>query len=234
MSDNGTNFKGASRELQRQIGELKSDTELLNDLATRGIDWKFIPPGAPHIGELWEAGVKIIKHHLKRVIGDFAPTYEEFSTLLCKVECCLNSRPLQPLNDDPETFDALTPGHFLVGSNLLSVPEISLVDQPDTRLSRWQAVQKIHERFWHLWSHDYLTTLQAKGKWRNAQESLKVGHMVLLREATLPPTSWRLGRVIRIFSGKDNLVRVMQIKTATSEFKRPITQLCKLPVDGSE
>lgn len=230
MSDNGTNFKGACRELAIRVQKLRSDLEFQNDMATRGIDWKFIPPGAPHFGGLWEAGVKSVKHHLKRIIGTFTPTYEEFSTLTCKIECCLNSRPLYPLHDDPESFDTLTPGHFLVGSNLLAVPDVSIVNIADSRLSRWQAIQKLHERFWKLWSTDYLTALQTKTKWRTTRESLRANDLVLLRNPIRPPTHWEMGRVVEIFPGKDGRVRVVRVKTVNSEFTRPITQICKLPV----
>ncbi|EFN69637.1 hypothetical protein EAG_00358, partial [Camponotus floridanus] len=60
---------------------------------------------------LWEAAVKSVKHHLRRVVGDAKLTYEEMATLLAQVESCLNSRPLQPMSDDPEDLEALTPGH---------------------------------------------------------------------------------------------------------------------------
>lgn len=55
-----------------------------------------------------------------------------------------------------------------------------------------------------------------------------------MRNSSLPPTKWNLGRVIASHPGRDELVRVVTIKTATSTFKRPITQLCKLPVETHE
>ena len=69
-SDNGTNFGGASVELSRMF---KESSRFYKDaaisVAEDGTTWSFIPPSAPHFGGLWEAGVKSVKHHLRRVIG---------------------------------------------------------------------------------------------------------------------------------------------------------------------
>lgn len=90
-----------------------------------GIIWNFIPPGSPHFGGLWEAGVKATKHHLKRVIANAVLTYEKLVTVINQIEAVLNSRPLEPLSNDPNDLEVLTPGHFLVGRPLISVPEPS-------------------------------------------------------------------------------------------------------------
>lgn len=56
--------------------------------------------------------------------------------------------------------------------------------------------------------------------------------MVLIRNSTLPPCKWELGRIIRCYEGPDGLVRVVLVKTANSEYKRPLAQLCLLPIDA--
>ena len=71
-------------------------------LAEDGTQWHFNPPAAPHMGGKWEAVVKSLKFHLKRTIGDALLTYEESVTLLTQIEAILNSRPLEPLSDDPD------------------------------------------------------------------------------------------------------------------------------------
>jgi hypothetical protein len=51
----------------------------------------FIPPNSPHFGGLWEAGIKSLKYHWKRIVGKALLIFEEFITLLAQVEACLNS-----------------------------------------------------------------------------------------------------------------------------------------------
>ena len=59
----------------------------------------------------------------------------------------------------------------------------------------------------------------------------KVGQLVLLRNALAPPCQWELGRIIACHPGDDGLTRVVTVKTARSQYKRPIAKLCFLPVD---
>lgn len=83
MSDCGTNLKGADSELQKLFSSSsKKLGHLAYLLANDGTQWKFNPPAAPHFGGKWEARVKLVKNHLKRVVGDKLLTYEEMSTFL--------------------------------------------------------------------------------------------------------------------------------------------------------
>ena len=145
-SDCGTNFVGADRQLQDLFKAASRDGQrIMGSLAEEGITWHFNPPAAPHFGGLWEAAVKAVKHHLRRVIGEATLTYEEMATFLAEVEACLNSRPLQALSDDVDDLEALTPGHFLVGAPLKAVPEPSLTEIPSSRLTRWKLLQQIRD-----------------------------------------------------------------------------------------
>ncbi|GFW14063.1 integrase catalytic domain-containing protein [Trichonephila clavipes] len=113
-TDNATNFVEANSIL-KEFHKLINfpDENLAKYFMSENIDWKFIPPKSPHFGGLWEAGVKSVKHHLKRAIGNLHFTFEEFETIMIQVEGILNSRPLTPLSSDADNFDVLTPGHFL-------------------------------------------------------------------------------------------------------------------------
>ena len=85
--------------------------------------WKFTPEQAPHFGGLWEAAVKNLRKHMRRIVGEVKLTYEELSTILAQIEVCLNSCPLTPFPDAPDTTEVLTPGHFLIGQPLMALPD---------------------------------------------------------------------------------------------------------------
>ncbi|XP_018363688.1 PREDICTED: uncharacterized protein LOC108761576 [Trachymyrmex cornetzi] len=142
-SNNGTNFHGADRELQRHFRTLKNDPDMLDIFAADGVDWEFIPSAAPHFGGLWEAGVKSFKAQLKRIAGTRTISQAEFAMLLCQIEACLNSRSIAALSDDPSDLSALTPGHFLIGRPMIAVPEESVLTINPDRLSRWQLMRSM-------------------------------------------------------------------------------------------
>lgn len=175
-----------------------TDPKLKNALANDGIKWHFIPSAAPHFGALWEAGVKNLKYHLRRVIGSHTLSRAKFATLLCKIEACLNSRPIMALSDDPMDFSALTPGHFLIGRPLISVPEESFLDLNTNRLSRWQRIQAMHEQIWRSWSRDYLHSLQQRRKWSDSLPNIRTNELVLIINKLLPPSKWELARIQKI------------------------------------
>lgn len=151
FSDNGTNFVGASRQMSEIYDFLRKE-ELKNSIHefTRDskISWSFIPPNAPHFGGIWEAGVKSIKTHLYKIVGTVALTFEELQTVLCEIEAILNSRPLIPLSTDPNDLNYISPGHFLVGDALNSLPCHDLTDVNTNRLTRWQLIEQLRQHFW--------------------------------------------------------------------------------------
>ncbi|XP_045483078.1 uncharacterized protein LOC123688551, partial [Harmonia axyridis] len=115
-----------------------------------------------------------------------------------KVEACLNSRPLTPLSDDPLDLNVLTPGHFLIGSPLLSTPQEDLRFENPNRIKKYYHLKQIVQHFWTRWSKDYLSTLQGRTRWRSNQgtSNMEPGTMVLLKEDNSPPQKWDLARII--------------------------------------
>lgn len=229
-SDNGTNFVGAARHLDKEfVKAVQQNSDVAHILASERIQWHFIPPGAPHFGGLWEAAVKSVKHHLRRVVGETKLTYEEMATFLSQIEAVLNSRPLCPLSED--NCEILTPGHFVVGRPLLSIPERGVENKLGS-LDRWKIIQRMRDDFWKQWRNDYLSSLQQRVKWKTPVPNIKVGQMVIVRDENTAPGRWPLGSIAEVHKGKDGKVRVATVKVAKQKglLKRPIHKLCPLEI----
>ena len=233
-SDNGTNFVGASRILQKEIKNYIQNSDVQDELSTIGTQWHFIPPAAPHFGGLWEAGVKSMKYHFKRIIGETPLTYEEMTTLMHQIEACLNSRPLCPLTDDSDDMEVLTPGHFLIGRVIVAPPDPIVTPINASRLERWKLIQKLKKDIWNRWTSEYLQQLQQRYKWKTRQEGPNVGDLVLLKEQDINPSKWPLARITEVHPSADKTIRVVTVKkTEGSSIKRPIHKLIPLPTEGS-
>lgn len=229
-SDNGRNFVGADREL-REAAEFWQTPRVTEFLELHSIQWHFNVPNAPHHGGLWEAAVKSVKYQLKRMIGAQLFTFEQLATLLHRIAACLNSRPLTPMSNDPSDLETLTPGHFLTGQPILTPFGEYVVDKPTNRLTAWSRVHQIHQQFWERWVDEYIQEQQKRNKWSGIYRSLQIGDLVFIKNELTPPCQWLMGRIIRVYTGKDGHVRSCTVKTEKSEFDRPITKLCLLPIE---
>ncbi|XP_070144637.1 uncharacterized protein [Drosophila kikkawai] len=229
-SDNGKTFVGAATLLSRDF--LQAVKESVTDAYShQGLVWRFIPPGAPHMGGLWEAGVKSFKTLFYKASATRKYAFEELATLLAKIEACLNSRPLSPMSEDPSDLLALTPGHFLVGGPLLSTVEPEIKGEAKSILNRWQHLKAQHQQFSVRWKEDYLKELHKRYKWQYPTRNLQIGDMVVVKEDNLPSDEWRLGRISSVFPGADDLIRVVQIRTARGTIKRPVHKVILLPAE---
>ena len=54
--------------------------------------------------------------------------------------------------------------------------------------------------------------------------------MLIIKEENKSPSKWIMGRIMEVFYGKDNKVRVCSIKSKDGIFKRPVIKLCILPL----
>ncbi|XP_059217632.1 uncharacterized protein LOC131994772 [Stomoxys calcitrans] len=227
-SDNGTNFDGAARSIEKDfVQAVRQNANLTETLENHQVKWHFIPPASPHFGGLWEAAVKFMKYHLKRIIGETKMTYEEMSTLLAQIEAVLNSRPICSMNEDVEVLEVLTPGRFLIGRPLIEVPE-SINERNMGCMDRWKLIQKMKKHFWNSWTNDYLTTLQQRYKWKTSTKNLQEGQIVIIKNEETHPARWPLARITDVHPGKDGLVRAVTVKTASGSVIRPINKICPL------
>ena len=150
---------------------------------------------------------------------------------MTQIEACLNSRPLIPLPNDDDGIEALTPGHFLVGKPLTALPEV-ISSNSISLLKRWQLCKSLLRHFWKRWSSEYISQLGRFNKWQHPTRNIQPGDLVVIREDSPISTKWPLARVVEVYPGKDNLVRVATIKTAHGTYTRPVNKLAViLPSD---
>ncbi|XP_046976484.1 uncharacterized protein LOC124542600 [Vanessa cardui] len=233
-SDQGRNFVGANKELSIvwREAQLEFEGQIAETLALDGTQWHFIPAYSPHMGGLWEAGVKSMKYHLK-IILTANLTYEEMLTLLCQIEACLTSRPLTPAEESDFHNEPLTPGNFLIGKAPITIPSPNLQEVPMSHLSRWQHLQRLLSDFWKRWQSEYLSSLKHRRKWHKNVKEFDIGHIVLIKSENLPPGKWMLGRILKKHPGSDGVTRVYSVKSGDSVVQRSVSKLCPLPMDIS-
>lgn len=193
-SDNATNFVGAANFLHQEILQITQSAQFQNAVTNIGTQWHFIPPASPHFGGIWEAGVKSVKHHLRRVIGESTLTYEEMTTFLHQIEACLNSRPLCAQSEDINDSIILTPSHFLIGREAVGIPDpISNVNTD--LVNKWKHIQRMKKDFWKSWTKDYLHQLQQRYKWKQDHQNVQIGTVVLIKDENISPSKWPLAKI---------------------------------------
>ena len=101
----------------------------------------------------------------------------------------------------------------------------------DYASKRYHRAQHLAEQFWRSWRDEYLLTLTLRHKWKVKRRCIRVGGFVLIRDDRLQRYHWPMGRVVSVEIGSDDLVRSVELKTATSgsrPLRRPFTKLVLL------
>lgn len=231
-SDNGTNFQGANRMIKEAWNLVVE--ECIDKLSIQNVKWKFIPRHSPTFGGLWEACVKSMKYFVKRMEPTTNFTYEEFYTLLCKIEALLNSRPLCTNPVEPSDSLSLTPFHFITNRRF----EISPIDALEKKVpltKKWLTIIQLQRDFWKKFNTEYLYSLQKKQKWINRNPNLKVGDVVLIKEPSITPGEWKMGRISKLYTDPQGVVRKADVTNAKQKTNlEAINQLIPITQEEEE
>nr|XP_037872500.1 uncharacterized protein LOC119629716 [Bombyx mori] len=230
-TDCGTNFLGTHsylKEMYKLISSEQYADKFANELRDNNIDWKFNPPSAPHFGGIWEGNIRSVKTHLNKIVGNQLLTFEEMLTTLAQIEALLNSRPLSVLSSDPCDPQALTPAHFINLTPLKSLPSETITEHSNL-IQRKRIVDSLVQSFWKRWKLEYLNTLQVRNKWKKDSTPIKTGTVVLLQSENSAPLNWPLGIIEETFPGRDGVVRVVNVRTKTGTYRRPVVKVYPLP-----
>ena len=122
ISDNGSQFVGAERELGEMV-QVLSREEIQDFCTEKGMHWKFTTPAAPHQNGCAESLVKTCKNALKRAIGSQVLTPFELYTVFLEVANLVNQRPIGRIPNDPDDGGYICPNDILLGRASSEVPQ---------------------------------------------------------------------------------------------------------------
>lgn len=220
LSDNGSNFVGAKKEIRELVGELDHD-QVQHMTSNEGVHWYWNPPSAPHFGGVFEAMIKSSKRAIYAILKDADITDEELQTMFIGVESLMNSRLLTALSDNPNDEPVLTLNHLLI------VPE-SVDNRAFNPRRRWRRVQELTRHVWGHWMKEYLPHIGSRQKWFFPTENLKVGDVVMVIDPSAARREWKVGRIECTYPGSDQLVRAVDVQVRDKFLKRSVTRISPL------
>ncbi|KAK3085160.1 hypothetical protein FSP39_025212 [Pinctada imbricata] len=226
MSDNGTNFFGANRELRDLVKQLDGD-KTAQQTSNRGIKWHFNPPLAPHFGGVHETTIKAAKRAIHAILQKADVSDEELITAFTGAAALVNSRPLTFQSAYVDDIVPLTPNHFLHGQ-LGGQFAPQSVDETEFNPRR---IQEIVRHFWHRWMREWIPGLNSRNKWVHPHKDMQKNDVVIVMNPYEPRGHWPLGRVEEVYPGKDGHVRVVKLNVGKNSIVRPINKLCPLEFD---
>ena len=148
-----------------------------------------------------------------KVVGPHNLFIDELYSITVEVEAALNSRPLTPMDSAPD--EVLTPGHFLVGRALKSLPATDYstrkINTPETHRRLMGKVE----------SGIYYTPSRL-------QQMSPPSTVALIKDMDLLVRTWPLARVIDVHPGDDGLVRVATVKSMKGIYRRAVHKLVTL------
>ena len=232
LSDRGTNFIGAEKELKELVNELmKSKNKIKESTANKGIVWQFNPALAPHWGGVHETMIKTAKIAIYAILQSADITDEELVTAFTGAEALVNSRPLTYQSANPSDCPPLTPNHFMFGQVGGQFAPESVDEVPYNPVKRWRRIQELVSHFWKRWLREWLPGLNRRSKWNHETRDITVGDIVLVINPDVPRGSWPLARVTKVFPSRDGHIRAASVRVGDKEITRPIVKLCPLELN---
>nr|CAI5864954.1 unnamed protein product [Callosobruchus analis] len=125
------------------------------------------------------------------------------------LHCSIPNRTTLSLSDDPNDFEALTPGHFLIGTRLTSIVEEDVQQITSNRLKLYHQLKQIIQGFGH--------------------DGFESTYIHSRPDENQHPWLWKTGRIIDIYPSSDGRTRVVDVKLPNGVTRRAINMICLLP-----
>ncbi|XP_074033908.1 uncharacterized protein [Leptinotarsa decemlineata] len=114
--DDGTHFLAAAKKLKNALQNL-NNSFVVDAMSSRGIEFRFNPPGAPHKEETCERLIGFVKRIISKDLYEQYLKEEPLQTFSAEAEHIGNFRSLTRVSSDPSDLEALTQSSFLWSSS---------------------------------------------------------------------------------------------------------------------
>lgn len=223
FSDNGRNFLGAANLLENELFQ--------HSMQEKRIKWHFQPPYAPHFGGVWERLIKDVKRALEGSVGKFPIPRLALESALAQIESNMNDRPLTDVPVTPEDLEPLTPNLLINGySNhpFMSNHDITIDDLVSKKYVR--CAKAVVQAYMKRWTQEVLPQIARHRTTGKQKIQLKENDVVIYVDPTKVPSEWKRGVIDRVYKGKDNKVRVADVRLSNGEIieRRAVSRLAKL------
>jgi hypothetical protein len=142
--------------------------------------------------------------------------YDELVTLLARISCSINSRPLGLANtsytdQQEDILLPITPNHMLLGRSSPESPPLEY-SEGDKFCQRLAYVDAVEQEWWSRWIKTVLPTMLPVQKWKREEKNLIVGDVVLLTFHGNVKDDYILARVTEVHPDEKNLVRRVTVR----------------------
>ena len=245
ISDNGSTFIAGAKQIQ----DLCENSEVINFLASRKVEWTFILKRAPWFGGFYERLIGLTKTSLTKCLGRALVTLDELVTVVTEIETMINERPLTYVSSEANEPDPLTPSMLVNGRSLITLPRENItVDElhdldygvNNTLMTkRARRLDLIFQQCWCRWRSEYLPALREihalnakQCKLGQSTNIIKIGDVVVVHSDD-KRVQWPLAVVTELNKGGDVFVRSANIRTKYGLTNRPITKLYPLELNDT-
>ena len=234
FSDQGSNFKGADREINEEIKSWDK-AHVNTELEKLGLTWHFGPADCGSAGGAWERLIGLTKKLIRSVVGTENLDHDEFETVIAGAMGIMNRRPLVRASADLNDPIVLTPSHFLypylfTNSSTSIIPPLPEI--PNRLQKGWRATQMLLDRFWSTFQKEYVVNyLKRHGK--REYERLEVGDVVLLSDNQEPREYWKVMVITEVMNQEENRPRVIRLRDSRGKiFTRHTSSIVKLELSN--
>ena len=207
----------------------------LQENGAHWILWHNNPPGASHMGGVWERQVWSARTILEGLLKVHSHSLndESLRTLMAEVQLIINLRPLT-VETISESKSEIPSSNLLTMKTSVVMPPPGKFSKPDAYSKRrWRRVQHIAREFWSRWRKEFLQSLQVRQIWKKRIRNFAVGDIVLLRH-DCHQNQWPMARIVSIDTDAKNDVVSVTLWVADKKggpsqiLKQPITKLVLL------